>query len=318
VSEVAISVIVPCFNGASFLGRTIESVLSQTLRPLEIIVVDDGSTDNSASIAEGFGAPVRVIRQANQGESIARNRAMSEMRGTHVLFLDADDLLGLESLERLRDAVVRVPGAVGLMGVAWFTENPDVLTHVTRPTARAFLPNVIDSNISPIHSWLAPVDLLRRAGGFAGHLHWFEDWDMWWRVALLEPEIVPVDYVGALYRQHARSQLATTKMADRTRGHAVLMERMATAFLQKPALVERYGDPLFWNCWTALNRAHRYQVPWRELCGLAERLQQVLRLGPADISRSRTGRLISLLGPRAAVVVNSFVSSNEIVPVGAN
>ena len=306
--NITISIIVPCFNGGHFIAATIESVLSQTVRPLEIIVIDDGSTDDSAAIAGRFGAPVRIIQQPNQGESVARNRGIAEARGTHVLFLDADDLLARESLERLSCALAAAPGAVGLMGVAWFTDDPDALTNITAATAQAFLPNVIASNIAPIHSWLAPVDLLRKAGGFAGHLRYFEDWDMWWRVALLEPRIMPVDYVGALYRQHARSQLATTKMADRTRGHALLMERMATAFLRQPPLVARYGEPLFWNCWTALIRAHRYGVPWQELRSLAERLQQVLQLRPAGVSDSRTGRLVSWLGPRAAVVVNAMLA----------
>ena len=87
-----VSVVVPCYNGAKYLRETIQSVLAQDLPVLEIIVVDDGSTDDSADIAESFGAPVRVIRQSNQGESVARNRGIDEARGDWVAFLDADDL----------------------------------------------------------------------------------------------------------------------------------------------------------------------------------------------------------------------------------
>lgn len=87
-----VSVVIPCYNAAPFLRETLESALNQTQPPLEVIVVDDGSTDDSASIAEAFGDPVRVIRQPNQGESVARNRGMEEALGEWIAFLDADDV----------------------------------------------------------------------------------------------------------------------------------------------------------------------------------------------------------------------------------
>ena len=87
-----VSVIIPCYNGHDFLAETLDSALAQTHAPLEIIVIDDGSTDDSAEIAASYGSPVRVIQQSNQGESVARNRGIEEARGTWVAFLDADDL----------------------------------------------------------------------------------------------------------------------------------------------------------------------------------------------------------------------------------
>lgn len=95
-----VSVVIPCYNGASYLRSTLESALGQTHSPLEIIVIDDGSTDNSAAIAESFGCPVRVIRQSNQGESVARNRGIDEARGDWIAFLDADDKWAPAKLSR--------------------------------------------------------------------------------------------------------------------------------------------------------------------------------------------------------------------------
>lgn len=89
-----ISVVMPVFNGASFIGDAITSILAQAERPLEIVVVDDGSTDDSSEIAESFGETVRVIRQANSGHVAARNRGFAAVRGEYVTSLDADDLFG--------------------------------------------------------------------------------------------------------------------------------------------------------------------------------------------------------------------------------
>src|SRR5262245_28086013 len=95
-----ISVIIPCYNAAPFLGETLDSIRAQTYSPLEVIVIDDGSTDDSHVIAESFGHPVRVIRQANQGESIARNRGIDEAKGEWIALLDADDLWNQNKLQR--------------------------------------------------------------------------------------------------------------------------------------------------------------------------------------------------------------------------
>lgn len=94
------SVVIPCYNGAAYLRETLASVLAQTYQPIEVLVIDDGSTDNSAAIANEFGPPVRVIQQPNQGGSVARNRGIDEAQGDWIAFLDADDLWLPEKLER--------------------------------------------------------------------------------------------------------------------------------------------------------------------------------------------------------------------------
>jgi glycosyltransferase involved in cell wall biosynthesis len=86
-----VSVIIGAFDAEAYLGEAIDSVLAQTHRPLELIVVDDGSTDGTAAVAESYGDPVRCIRQANGGMAAARNRAVPEARGDFLAFLDADD-----------------------------------------------------------------------------------------------------------------------------------------------------------------------------------------------------------------------------------
>src|SRR5205085_1356900 len=100
---------IPCYNGARFLRETLHSVLRQTYPVHEVIVIDDGSTDESASIAASFGSPVRVIRQANHGESIARNRGIELAVGDWIALLDADDIWEPSKLERQAHAVRSAP-----------------------------------------------------------------------------------------------------------------------------------------------------------------------------------------------------------------
>ena len=95
-----ISCIVPAYNGERYLGQTIDSILGQTYRPIEVIVVDDGSTDRTADVAAGYGAPVRLISQPNAGPAAARNTGIEAARGVFLAFLDSDDLWHEEKLER--------------------------------------------------------------------------------------------------------------------------------------------------------------------------------------------------------------------------
>ncbi len=95
-----ISVVIPCYNKEAYLEETLESVFAQTLAPREVIVVDDGSTDASAEVAERFLPEIRLLRQDNAGESVARNRGIAEAKHPWVALLDADDVWEPEKLQR--------------------------------------------------------------------------------------------------------------------------------------------------------------------------------------------------------------------------
>ena len=94
-----ISVIIPAYNHEELLPQTLESLLRQTFPAEEIIVVDDGSTDRTADVAESFGEPIRVIRQENSGPAAARNRGFHESQGEFIHFFDSDDLACLISMK---------------------------------------------------------------------------------------------------------------------------------------------------------------------------------------------------------------------------
>lgn len=127
-----VSVIVPCFNAAHFLHESIGSALAQTYPPLEVIVVDDGSTDESAAVAAAMGPAVRVLRQDNRGESAARNRAIDAARAEWLAFLDADDVWRPTKLERQLAAA-----GDGIAGIHTsyfrFGDDTRVIDHSTTP-----------------------------------------------------------------------------------------------------------------------------------------------------------------------------------------
>ncbi|MEE2861794.1 MAG: glycosyltransferase [Pseudomonadota bacterium] len=100
-----ISVVIPVLNGAAFLAQAIRSARDQSLPPVEIIVADNGSTDASVDIARSFGPPVQVISVAEPGATAARAAGFAESSGEALMFLDADDLLGLDTLAHLADAL---------------------------------------------------------------------------------------------------------------------------------------------------------------------------------------------------------------------
>jgi len=111
-----VSVIVPCFNAAAYLGAALESIVTQDPTPAEIIVVDDGSSDASAGIAQDFGRSVCVIRQANAGIAASRNRGVDASTATLLAFLDADDLWPAGSLARRIAVLATRPDAECVYG----------------------------------------------------------------------------------------------------------------------------------------------------------------------------------------------------------
>src|SRR3954470_1810603 len=106
-----VSVIIPTYNYARYLPQAIDSALGQTHAPLEVIVVDDGSTDDTPRVLEAYASRIRVIRQANQGAGAARNAGIAAARGEYVAFLDSDDLWRRDKLE---------------LQLARFREEPDL------------------------------------------------------------------------------------------------------------------------------------------------------------------------------------------------
>jgi glycosyltransferase involved in cell wall biosynthesis len=100
VLDARVSCIIPVYNGAAFIGEAIESVLTQTFSPIELVVVDDGSEDETNKVVRSFGSAVIYLRQSNAGPAAARNRGVDASSGNYLSFLDADDLWVEDKIER--------------------------------------------------------------------------------------------------------------------------------------------------------------------------------------------------------------------------
>ena len=176
----SVSVIIPSYNYGRYIGEAIDSALGQTLPPLEVIVVDDGSTDDTPEVLAKYGDRIRVLRQQNAGVAIARNSGIAAARGELVAFLDADDVWLPRKLE-LQTA--RFDGSVGLVhcGVEFGTAIQ--LPRIEGDVADALLllePDVIHGPGSTV---IVPKRVAEEIGGFDASLPASEDWDFIYRVA---------------------------------------------------------------------------------------------------------------------------------------
>jgi glycosyltransferase involved in cell wall biosynthesis len=215
----SISVVIPCYNGARYLGEALRSVADQTHSPLEIIVIDDGSTDHSASVAESSGLRVRVIRQENRGQAAARNRGIDEARGDWIAFLDADDLWMPSKLQSQLSVVSDADIAVCCATCVTSTVPPHANATIWRPTKDSLSPEPFLRRRAAFHiSGL----MVRRASKirFAQWAKRSED-NIYVLDLLHEGAIAICDQPLTVYRVHSQSLVRSTADLD-CQAHAAL------------------------------------------------------------------------------------------------
>ena len=214
-----ISVVIPVYNGEQTIKETIASVLAQTFTDLEVIVINDGSTDGTldlvSSIADDSPAGtlrerIRVFSYPNGGQAASRNRGISHALGEFLAFIDADDLWTPQKLEAQLQALREHPDAA--IAYSW-SDCIDERGNYLRPASHItlngdvlqplFLVNFIDNGSNPLICKTA----LETVGGFDEMMPPSEDWDLWLRLAEHYPFVcVPQPHI--LYRQSTSSQSA--------------------------------------------------------------------------------------------------------------
>ena len=222
----AVSVVIPLYNKGPHIARALNSVLAQTFQDFEVIVVDDGSTDDGAEVVRSFEDPrIRLIQQENRGVSAARNRGIEAARAELVAFLDADDewLPGfLETILRLR---TRYPDA-GLYGTAYELHFPGsiVETVCIRGGGDRLLSSYFGAIVNygsnnphyPFNSssFAAPKNILLAVGGFPLGVKWNEDAMLWGVTALQFPVAYSPDVCSIIHRHTANDSSEITEYLE--------------------------------------------------------------------------------------------------------
>ena len=269
-----ISVVMPCHNAAPYVEEAVASVLGQSYPNLELIIVDDGSTDGSSEILQRLAAenPDRttLLFQNRAGPYAARNQALAHANGNYIAFLDADDTWHPDALRLMHEALEDVPADLAYCG--W--QNVGVAATDTQPQ----IPPVLDAGEAvghflercpwPINSVLVRRPLIDELRGFSERAPTAMDYDLWLRMLARQPRLVRVPEVLAFYRHYSRGGAhiprwrqvvdAVAVRRDFARHHPDMLTRITPARLN-----ELIYDPLL---------REAYRCHWRNETDSARRL----------------------------------------------
>lgn len=205
-----ISIVIPCWNQAEYLEDSIESAYNQTVQAHEIIVVNDGSTDGSGEIAEryrfaqfpGIESPVRVIHQVNKGLASARNTGIMNATGDYILFLDSDDILMEDAIEKFTQAIYKFNADIIAPSFEMFglKEGKVIIGGFTMDDLK-------------VGNRLGYFSLIRRTallevGGYNPKMLWgWEDYDLWYDLFKRGKTVVPLQDILVRYRIRENSMI---------------------------------------------------------------------------------------------------------------
>lgn len=223
-----ISVIIPSYNYGRFIAEAIESVLAQTLLPDEIIVVDDGSTDDTEEILKRFGDKITYIKQENAGVCAARNRGVTASSGEYIAFMDADDIWHPTKLEKQMAKFAEDPD-IGLVhcGMREFESNTGEIlgTHIEGGDADVAFALLLWEGkviIGPGGTIILKREAFDSVGGFDADMKVGEDWDFCYRIAR-KYKVGFVPEVLVDYRSH--SEAAHRNIYEMERGMGRFYEK---------------------------------------------------------------------------------------------
>ncbi|HVP10337.1 MAG TPA: glycosyltransferase [Phycisphaerae bacterium] len=188
MNEPAVSIIIPTYNRVRLLREALDSVSRQTFRDFEVIVVDDGSTENVAAVAADHPTRPTVLRQQRKGPAAARNRGIQAARGAILAFLDSDDLWLPEKLERFIAALNAAPGVRIFYGpMAPITEDGRPVPGRSKPCRGGRITeHLFCSSFVHVPTVVCRKDVLLQAKCFDESLPVCEDYDLWLRLSVKE------------------------------------------------------------------------------------------------------------------------------------
>ena len=255
MSEPLVTVIVPTYNYAHYLGQTLETIFAQTYERMEVLVIDDASPDHPETVVEKFDdARLRLIRhESNKGVAASRNTGIAEAAGKHVALFDADDLMAPRNIEKKVQALEASGGKLGFV-----YGNARLIDPEGTPLRSAYAPDdprlrgdmplfdkLLESNVIIMSSVVATRESLVRSGPYDESLRYTEDWEMWLRVSRgYDAAYLPEALVD--HRLHPKSSRQTH---FRENLDLELMKKMITGVFEDLDL-ERAGysfESVYWS-----------------------------------------------------------------------
>lgn len=233
-----ITVIIPCFNREKYIGRSIESVLLQTGVNTEIIVVDDGSTDDSKTEVKKFGEQIEYVRIENSGACAARNVGLKLAKGDLVLFLDSDDFLEPLSLENLRYHLLH-DGADIAIGEVTEKSDTGIVKRRELPTTNTpseFMAEWLQGHFVPPCGVLWRRDFCRSIGGWKKGLSKNQDGEIVLRAAVMGANITTAPNAKSVYWTHKGERLSDRFTEQQLRDQFEVLTWLRTASHQSEAI----------------------------------------------------------------------------------
>ncbi len=305
-----VSVVTPCYNAEPFVGETIRSVLAQSYAPVELVVVDDASSDGSREVVRGYAEahPERVrpvFLERNGGGSHARNRGAEVARGEFLMFLDADDVIAPDTLAALVEAVRDRPGCIAICGWRRLRQVDGVWTEAP---AEVPLPA---PGADPLRGWLEGVwvppcavlwrrDVYERTGGWDEQLTSLDDADLMMGALAEGARLMLAEGGQSYYRLHededrislSRNVFSEAKLRSRVR----VLEKLA-AKLEKSGSLAAYAAPIGagYHELAALGFLQKQTDFARECLRRAEHYAGPRAASAVALGRTLPGRLLSRL-----------------------
>ncbi len=246
-----VSVIIPAYNGSRYIAQAVESVISQTYKNWEIIVVDDGSTDDTRQALQPYVEKIRYVYQENQGVAAARNRGIQESRGELIAFLDQDDFFLSDKLAG-QVALFDAQPSLGIVNSGWrmvkeqgesiFDVTPwEYLPQLDLKTWIVYMP-LLPSAMMFSRQWL------ERVGGFDSQYDSVDDADLILRLALSGCEAAWLPQVTVCYRQHGQN--VSIQRVQKQANLAIKLKQNLFARSDLPEDIRQLEKPAFYEILT--------------------------------------------------------------------
>ena len=258
---IQVSVIIPAYNGDRYIAEAIDSVLTQTHDNYEIIVVDDGSTDDTARVVRQYGDRLKYLEQANQGVAASRNLGLAAARGNYIAFLDQDDVFLPHKLAT-QVALLDNDSTLGMVNSGWeIVDETGRIRAAVQPWQQ--IPHLSCANLviwKPVFlgAMLFRRSWLERTKGFDTSLSQTPDVDLVMRLAMLGCPAAWVEQTTVKYRQHDANASKNTRLQARE------LDNITRRFFTRPGLPpelkslesESRYQSLIWSAWRLHQTEH--------------------------------------------------------------